>query len=278
MVDYGEDAVFTCSLANPAAGVVQVTLQKRRNTSDSHLETIATYSNRFGEQINDPYLGKVEWTASSSMSAPVIKINNATWSDDACYLCTFNIYPTGSQSRQTCLSVQGISNVRVDVQLIKTQPRELVVSCSATGKQVPVVSWDAAGIDLSRQTTSRRAEMADNTFTVLSNLTLTALPTSADFVYCLVDGGSARQRRERISLSLLSRGDEEVETERGLSTGAIVGVIVSVMVFVIIAIALKVRKADTMQHFIQQRMASCPKMTSNNTTKELEKLEEVVHI
>uniref|UniRef100_A0A8C5FVF4 Uncharacterized protein n=1 Tax=Gadus morhua TaxID=8049 RepID=A0A8C5FVF4_GADMO len=46
-----------------------------------------------------------------STSAPAITIKNVTWSDEACYICTFNVYTTGSQIQKTCLSVQGITHL-----------------------------------------------------------------------------------------------------------------------------------------------------------------------
>ena len=83
-----------------------------------------------------------------------------------------------------------------------------MVSCSATGKPAPSVSWDTAGIDSATETLGRRVENADTTVTVSSQLTL-LLPTSADSVFCVVDGGSSGLRQEQIFFN--SGGDKEVE-------------------------------------------------------------------
>lgn len=114
----------------------------------------------------------------------------------------------------------GISNVRTDVKQIQAQPGELVVVCSATGRPAPVVRWDAGpDADLSRETISVwTEENADHTFTVSSNLTLTAglLPPSTNSVYCVVDRGAGstatEPRRERISLPHWS-GEGDTESE-----------------------------------------------------------------
>ncbi|KAK0139076.1 Nectin-4 [Merluccius polli] len=237
--DFGADVAFTCSLGSGggAADIVQVSLLRRKGT-------VATYSKRFGEQIHDP---RVRWTASTSTAAPVVTIRNVTWTDDACYTCTFSVYPTGSHSRHTCLRVQGISNIRTDVQQNQTQPRELVVSCTATGKPAPAVRWHTASMNLSEDAISQEAkENADKTFTVSSNLTLTA---STAFVDCLVEGGAAGPRVERISLPVWSeKGHKEVDTEHGSTAGMIVGGIISVVIIGAIAtVALKIQKRETGQ-------------------------------
>lgn len=85
-------------------GVLQVTWQ--RLLKDDSVETLATYSKKFGRQVNEPYLGKVVFTE-ASLSSSTITVKNVTWVDDSCYICSFNVYPDGSQRKQTCLTVQG---------------------------------------------------------------------------------------------------------------------------------------------------------------------------
>ncbi|KAG7263997.1 hypothetical protein CRUP_013473 [Coryphaenoides rupestris] len=271
-VDYGEDGVFNCALASGAARkqVVQVTLQKRSSTprSDgtfSESTSIGAYSERFGKKIHDPYRGRVDWSEFPSVSAPGITIHNVTWSDEAFYICTFNIFPTGSESQTIFFSVQGISNVTTDVKQIQAQTGELVVVCSATGRPPPVVHWDA-GTDLSRETSVWTEENDDHTFTVSSNLTLTAglLPPSMNFVYCVVDHGTGStatgSRRERISLPQWpGEGDTESGNKSGSSAATIVAVIVGLLVGCILLIAAIVKfwKAGL-------------KMKSNNTAEEVE--------
>ncbi|CAL8290020.1 unnamed protein product [Lota lota] len=242
-VDYGRDAEIHWRLPTPGS-VAQVTVHKKAKTGDATLAYMATYSKRFGQQINDPYRDRVEWSASSSSSTPAITIKNVTWSDEACYICTFQVYTTGSQSQTTCLSVRGISNVRMDLQ--QTQPGELVVSCSATGKPAPNVRWDAAGIDNSTETIDLLVENADTTFSVSRNLTL-LLPTSANSVDCVIDGGSTGPWREQISLLFLyGQEDQEVEKESRSFAGMIAGIIVFLAICIAI-VALKVQRKKKMQ-------------------------------
>nr|XP_020515178.2 OX-2 membrane glycoprotein-like [Labrus bergylta] len=103
--DYGKDAYYSCKIENPA-GVLQVTWQ--RLFRDDSIENLATFSKRFGEQVNQPYVGKIVFTE-ASLSSTSITVKNVTWEDEACYICSFNVYPEGSQRKQICPTVEGIS-------------------------------------------------------------------------------------------------------------------------------------------------------------------------
>uniref|UniRef100_A0A8K9XSA9 Ig-like domain-containing protein n=1 Tax=Oncorhynchus mykiss TaxID=8022 RepID=A0A8K9XSA9_ONCMY len=102
-VDFNADASYTCTHADPT-GVLQVTWQ--RLFKDDSVENLATYSKRFGAQIIDPQRGKVVFTE-ASLNSTSITVKNVTWADDACYICSFNVYPSGSIRKQICLTVQG---------------------------------------------------------------------------------------------------------------------------------------------------------------------------
>uniref|UniRef100_A0A3Q3JQN0 Immunoglobulin V-set domain-containing protein n=1 Tax=Monopterus albus TaxID=43700 RepID=A0A3Q3JQN0_MONAL len=83
-------------------GVLQVTWQ--RLFKDQSIENMATYSERFGQQINGPFLGKVIFTE-ASLNSTAITLKNVTWEDESCYICSFNVYPDGSKRKQACLTV-----------------------------------------------------------------------------------------------------------------------------------------------------------------------------
>ncbi|CAB1327510.1 unnamed protein product [Coregonus sp. 'balchen'] len=101
-VDFNGDASYACTLADPT-GVLQVTWQ--RLFKDDSVENLATYSKRFGAQIIDPHRDKVVFTE-ASLDSTSITVKNVTWADEACYICSFNVYPSGSRRKQTCLTVQ----------------------------------------------------------------------------------------------------------------------------------------------------------------------------
>lgn len=70
------------------------------------MENLATYSERFGQQVNEPYRGKVSF-AEASLGSTSIALKNLTWADDGCYTCSFNVYPDGSRKKRACLTVRG---------------------------------------------------------------------------------------------------------------------------------------------------------------------------
>ncbi|XP_042174115.1 OX-2 membrane glycoprotein-like isoform X2 [Oncorhynchus tshawytscha] len=188
-VDFNADASYTCTHADPT-GVLQVTWQ--RLFKDDSVENLATYSKRFGAQIIDPHRGKVVFTE-ASLNSTSITVKNVTWSDDACYICSFNVYPSGSISKQTCLTVQGVSEVRATMQKVpSTEPKadmEVVVSCSATG--------------------------------------------SEGYVDCIVNNGMRTQRHERVLLPILPGEREVEEDDKRTSPWAVgipVFLIVSILV------------------------------------------------
>uniref|UniRef100_A0A3B5AAK8 Immunoglobulin V-set domain-containing protein n=1 Tax=Stegastes partitus TaxID=144197 RepID=A0A3B5AAK8_9TELE len=78
--------------------VLQVTWQ--RLYADESIENLATYSKRFGQQVNDPYKRKVIFTE-ASLSSTSISLKEVSWADESCYICSFNVYPDGSKRRQT---------------------------------------------------------------------------------------------------------------------------------------------------------------------------------
>lgn len=96
------------SHSSTSVGVHQVTWQKL--SKDGHVQNMATYSERFGQQVNRPFQDKVFFTE-ASLTSSSITLKNVTWSDSSCYICSFNAFPGGSEHQQTCLDVQGTVNI-----------------------------------------------------------------------------------------------------------------------------------------------------------------------
>ncbi|XP_042368789.1 OX-2 membrane glycoprotein-like isoform X1 [Plectropomus leopardus] len=235
--DYGGNAYYKCAVAN-LKGVLQVTWQ--RLFKDESIENLATYSKRFGQQVNEPYKGKVTFTE-ASLTSTSITLKNVTWGDESCYICSFNVYPDGSKRKQTCLTVQGISEVEAKAQPpseTEDDDMEVVFSCSATGKPAPAIQWDFSppATRLDKQQT-RKEPNSDQTFTSSSNITLLIPPEWKGHVDCLLNGG---QRRKRISFSLPAK-EKKGEEGKKLSSSGIALVIGAVLFvsFMVAAAAMK---------------------------------------
>uniref|UniRef100_A0A4W5RLA5 Ig-like domain-containing protein n=1 Tax=Hucho hucho TaxID=62062 RepID=A0A4W5RLA5_9TELE len=137
-VDFNADASYTCTHADPT-GVLQVTWQ--RLFKDDSVENLATYSKRFGAQIIDPHRGKVVFTE-ASLNSTSITVKNVTWADEACYICSFNVYPSGSIRKQTCLTVQVLPKGETQQVVTATLGEDAVLNCELMKpKDVRQVTW-----------------------------------------------------------------------------------------------------------------------------------------
>ncbi|KAF0045919.1 hypothetical protein F2P81_002448 [Scophthalmus maximus] len=185
------------------AGVLQVTWQ--RLFKDDPIENLATYSKRFGEQVNLPFRGKVALTQ-ASLNSTSITLRNVSWQDESCYICSFNVYPDGSSRKQTCLSVRGISSVDT-LHDHRSGPEgehvEVVFGCSATGKPAPTIEWDISpGASHLDQTETTTASNSDHTFTSSHNVTLQVPADWSGHVDCLLNRGQTGEKQKRIPFSL----------------------------------------------------------------------------
>ncbi|XP_036401382.1 OX-2 membrane glycoprotein-like [Megalops cyprinoides] len=232
-VDFNQDASFSCTLSE-SEGVSQVTWHRLVNKS---VENLATFSKRFGAKVLYPQVGKINFTE-ASLNSTSIKILNVTLADEACYVCSFNVYPSGSVRKQTCLTVKGISDAKVEMKTVasgnNSQEKEVVVSCSGTGKPAPEISWNASK-SLSKFTEERRDTIVSNgegIVTVTSELTL---PLSMfEYVDCLLSSPDTTEKIiKRISFP---------ETQREATEGEILpsGVIIVMAVLATVAIACTV--------------------------------------
>lgn len=236
---YGRDAHYRCEVANPE-GVLQVTWQ--RQYKDSSVKSLATYSTRFGQQVNEPYQDKVIFTE-ASLNSTSITLKNVTWEDDSCYICSFNFYPDGSKRKQTCLTVQGISEVTTGVQSASSENeaegmKEFVFSCSATGKPAPTIEWafSPQALPLNQTWTTTEAN-SDHTFSSSRNITLQIPSDWSGHVDCLLNSGITGERRERIPFDRGGKGTKEEgkALSAGWATFAICAVIICVSCMVIAA-------------------------------------------
>ncbi|KAK2811150.1 hypothetical protein Q5P01_000283 [Channa striata] len=197
---YGGDAHYRCAVDNPT-GVLQVTWQ--RLFRDEDIENLATYSKRFGQQINEPYRGKVIFTE-ASLSSASITLRNVTWEDESCYVCGFNVYPDGSKRKQICLTVQGISEVHT------------------SHLQVPSTGHDEADVERVAPPVDNRTANSDHTFTSSSSITLQVPPYWSGHVDCLLNSEMTGQRQETIHYKRLGTKKEDGKSLRPLGIAVIV--------------------------------------------------------
>lgn len=231
--DYGGEAFYNCKLDDPK-DVLQVTWQ--RLYEDNSIENLATYSKRFGEQVNDPYQGKILFTE-ASLHSTSITVRNLTWADESCYVCSFNAYPGGSKRHQTCLKVQGVSEVKTHVYTPVAEPInkdiKVIFSCTATGKPAPRIQWEhshyAGDVEPSESSVLNND---DHTLTISRNITLQLPPDRDGHVDCVINPGKRGEKRENI---IFTRNKEKTENDTFLIlTVAVVSIAVLLAILILL--------------------------------------------
>ncbi|KAL1022021.1 hypothetical protein UPYG_G00021200 [Umbra pygmaea] len=246
-VDFNAIASYTCTLNDPT-GVLQVTWQ-RLFLKNNSVENLATYSKRFGAQIVQTHQDKVVFTE-ASLNSTSIAVMNVSWSDEACYICSFNIYPSGSkQGTPTCLNVQGVSEVRATVlEVPSSEPKgdtDFVVSCTATGKPAPRIQWNNFTAAPIKSKHEWNVVNKDQSVTVMSNITLQLSPGSGGYMDCLVNNGTTTQRQKRVQFPFLPRekieeGDQTGDSRK--STQIAIPVLLIISLFIVLSCVMLHKK------------------------------------
>ncbi|XP_031669151.1 OX-2 membrane glycoprotein [Oncorhynchus kisutch] len=174
----GEDAVLTCELMT-LKDVRQVTWQKV--TAEAN-ENVATYSKR-GSHVNPPFQRNVEFEDEGLQSCSII-IRGVSRGDESCYKCLFNTYPDGPISGRTCLKVNELYGP--SLLITQTNNSHTTLSCSATGRPVPTVTWEDTEI-LENSTMANVTHLNGTvTVTITSTLAAFSLPDKDTRVGCMV--------------------------------------------------------------------------------------------
>ncbi|NWH88313.1 OX2G protein, partial [Aegithalos caudatus] len=132
-VRMGDNVSLSCALTKPM-DVLQVTWQKK---SEELHENIATYSQKNGLKIHKPYEDRMNFT-SLELNKTSITFWDTRMDDSGCYKCLFNVFPFGSFSGNTCLSVFGLTaSVHHNI-----SEGHLIVICNADGFPEPTITWN----------------------------------------------------------------------------------------------------------------------------------------
>ncbi|KAM9397099.1 OX-2 membrane glycoprotein-like [Salvelinus alpinus] len=174
----GEDAVLNCELMKPK-DVREVTWQK---VTPGTNENVATYSKR-GPDVNVRFQGKVEFEDEGLQNCSIV-IRGVSRGDESCYKCLFNTYPYGPISGRTCLKVNELYGP--SLLITQTNNSHITLSCSATGRPVPIVTWDETEI-LENSTMASVTHLNGTvTVTITSTLAAFSLPDNNIRVGCMV--------------------------------------------------------------------------------------------
>ncbi|XP_026129449.1 OX-2 membrane glycoprotein-like [Carassius auratus] len=228
-VEFGQDASFSCTLPD-ASAVKQVTWQRVRDQEP--VQTLATYSALFNDYVDDQYVGKVIFTT-ASVNSSSIEIKNTTFDDEACYICSFKVYPFQPKRQTLCLAVKGISEITASVNTALSSDPDVVVSCSATGKPTPTIHWKSAEKELDNFSSNFTTLNKDSSTTITSNLTLPLSQFHGLYVECVAKSDSMEKS---IQIKLPKDHKKVNATPRSYIITVSVLIIMAVVVIIIIII------------------------------------------
>ncbi|XP_073473415.1 CD226 antigen-like isoform X2 [Aquarana catesbeiana] len=100
--EFGESATLTC-LLQASNEVLQVTWKRIGKDSETKL---ATYTKEKGAKVDKPYDDRLN-VSMLGLNRTAITIYKAGLEDEGCYVCVFNIFPTGAEEGRVCLKISG---------------------------------------------------------------------------------------------------------------------------------------------------------------------------
>ncbi|XP_036838256.1 OX-2 membrane glycoprotein-like isoform X3 [Oncorhynchus mykiss] len=182
----GEDAHFSCRLMKPK-DVLQVTWQK---VTPGATENVATYNKRFGPVVNPPFQRNVEFEDEGLQNCSIV-IRGVSRGDESCYKCLFNAYPDGAISGRTCLQINELYGP--SLLITQTNNSHTTLSCSATGRPVPTVTWDhIENISLDKSTMADVTHPNETvTVTITAMVAASSLPDKDTRVGCVASSVGA---------------------------------------------------------------------------------------
>eukprot|EP00063_Salmo_salar_P066518 XP_014041353.1 PREDICTED: nectin-4-like [Salmo salar] len=244
----GEDAQFSCRLMKPK-DVLQVTWQK---VTPGGTENVATYNNRFGPVVNPPFQRNVEFEDEGLQNCSIV-IRGVSRGDESCYKCLFNAYPEGAISGRTCLQINELYGP--SLLITQTNNSHTTLSCSATGRPAPTVTWDhIENISLDKSSMADVTHSDETvTVTITAMVAASSLPDKDTRVRCVA---SSRGAVKEVSMVIPTRvqasfaGQSQVSDDDRIS-GAVVGAVMGsvlcsvCLIAVFCVIWLQKRRKDT---------------------------------
>uniref|UniRef100_A0A8C2EWN7 CD80-like immunoglobulin C2-set domain-containing protein n=1 Tax=Cyprinus carpio TaxID=7962 RepID=A0A8C2EWN7_CYPCA len=169
-----------------------------------------------------------------------IEIKNATFEDEACYICSFKVYPFQPKRQTMCLTVKEIT---ASVNPATNSDPDVVVSCSATGKPAPTILWKSAEKELNFGSNNFTTLNKDSSTTITSNITLPLSQFHGKYVECVTQSDGIEKsvhilvpdeddKGKRFNMDIMNNGP------RSYIVTVSVLIIMTVVVLVIIAICL----------------------------------------
>ncbi|CAJ1087561.1 OX-2 membrane glycoprotein-like%2C partial [Xyrichtys novacula] len=229
----GDQVVLNCLLTQ-SWDVRQITWQK---VSPGGERTVATYNKDFGQRVNASFSDKVEIRDCGLLNSSIV-IRKLTQQDEGCYKCMFNTYPRGAFFGLTCITPYELYGPVLHIRG-QNSTRDLVVSCSASGRPPPSMEITFPQQDLYLLKTSSDYVLNDSTVTVTVTAVLSRFHQYSVPVGCAAQVLSLPQTKPfRVFLEVEAKPAAERESEAGNISRSRTLVIVSAVLVVSVGLSV----------------------------------------
>ncbi|MBN3287619.1 OX2G protein, partial [Polyodon spathula] len=174
--DVGQPVTLKCYYGIPKS-VHQVRWKMLQNNK---LEDLASYNIRFGDNVKHKF--KDRFSIYPGLSNTAISIKTVTISDEACYLCEFDIFPHGAKNGSTCLIVYVLPKPELHLKRLQDG---IQANCTASAKPAPEITWNIAGGNNTENVTTT-SEMHPAGITLVVSSLFLQTSVSEDDIICVV--------------------------------------------------------------------------------------------
>uniref|UniRef100_A0A3B3V544 Ig-like domain-containing protein n=1 Tax=Poecilia latipinna TaxID=48699 RepID=A0A3B3V544_9TELE len=170
----GDQASLSCRLTEDK-NILEISWLKVLSDGE---KTLATYIKDFGSRVRPDLEEKMDFQYESLQSCSMV-IRKVMEEDEGCYRCLFNTYPKGALIGWTSEHLQMVNSS------LSNSPPGSVVTCSATGRPVPMVTLTVLhqNLSFSHYNTSR---VTNTNGTITSTTTALLSALSSTQVECSV--------------------------------------------------------------------------------------------
>ncbi|KAL4656579.1 OX-2 membrane glycoprotein-like [Arapaima gigas] len=176
----GKAATLSCRYDMPKK-VKQVLWKKTAEQGDTN--DVAYFTKPGDLRVLDPLVGR--GTLSKGLGETNLSIAPVRTEDEGCYTCEFHIFPEGTKSATTCLTVYVLPKPQVNYRTLSSDVIE--ANCTAVSRPAAFIEWN---VDGDNRTLGPAAfsefEQSDGTSLVISTLLFQADLLKEQSVKCLV--------------------------------------------------------------------------------------------
>ncbi|XP_016533695.1 OX-2 membrane glycoprotein-like [Poecilia formosa] len=242
----GDQASLSCRFTEDK-NIIEISWRKVLPDGE---KTLATYIKDFGPIVRPDLEEKMDFQYESLQSCSMV-IRKVMEEDEGCYQCLFHTYPKGALIGWTCLKLYELHGPFITISRSNSPPGS-VVTCSATGRPVPMVTLTVLhqNLSFSHYNTSR---VTNNNGTITSTTTVLLSALNSTQVECSVLVQTAALRELLVTVpGLTETSDDGLDVEPGsnynfIGLFVVAGLVLALCVAALIFVSLR-KQAEKRKH------------------------------